>query len=801
MANFADLFESAISDKTKQPANVVSDALLDSLRRVESSNNPKAVNPESGAMGAYQFMPNTVKMLNDQGIKFDPFNEAQSREAAKTYLTQLVNTNSGDLNKALAQYGGFKTKDPSAYISNVLNGSQQQLNKSQPIADAPQSGTFANLFEAAVSAPTTSTATETAPPPKVKGVMERMGDVFTVPKLKDVLQTAQDAKSNLPGFLAATGDVIASAPGAILGTAAYIGSRFANPRSSQPTTPEQAQANKEAVTAAIGTPIGRMTGLADTAAYKEALPTVVMEAVGKYVGEKADVIAAKTGLPVQDVQAALDVLMMAAPVGAAKAYGGVKAGLKAASTELGASPVPASSNTATGGSVGAAAVPNATMIQQALLGATPELQTALSKIPVNQTSIPAFVRHIEADSLPMPVRLTEGQSTGDIVKLSNEQNRRGRDPELAQRFNEQNGQLVENLSLIRDKAAPDVFGSKTIENSQGLIDAYKNIDAAKTTVIRDAYKELENANGGQFPVDGKQIALNSEAALSKKLKSEFLPSSIKTQLDKFKAGEQMTFENYEALRTNTEAEIRKAERAGDGNAVAALSIVRKAVEDLPLQGTAAAQVKPLADVARKLAKDRFDMLKRDPAYNAAVNDTVAADNFINKFVIRGVNKNIQEMVTNLGRDTPAHQHMAAGTINYLTDKAGIVDGQGNFSQAGFNKALKNIDDVKNVQEIFNPEIASNLKTLGNVARYTQAQPRGSFVNNSNTLVGALAEKGSALIGKGVEKGLNLAVPGLQAGTSLMEMRARRAAAKETKAALELGAGTKQTGNNPINKLP
>jgi hypothetical protein len=288
--------------------------------------------------------------------------------------------------------------------------------------------------------------------------------------------------------------------------------------------------------------------------------------------------------------------------------------------------------------------------------------------------------------------------------------------------------------------------------------------------------------------------------LGKKLKTEFLPSSIKSQLERFKSGEPMTFEQFEAMRTNLAAEIRKAERSGDGNAAQASSIVRQALEDLPMQGSAAAALKPLADSARSLAKQRFDMLKKDPAYKAAVDDLVPADKFIDKFVVNGVNKNINTMVEHLGRDSPAHQHMAAGTVNWLKDKAGIVDETGNFSQAGYNKALKQLDDVKNLNAIFNQEAASQLKTLGNVARYTQAQPRGAFVNNSNTLVGSLAEKASNLAQSGVEKGLNVAVPGLQLGTSVMEMRARRAAEAETRKALETGAGTKQSGKNKVSDL-
>jgi hypothetical protein len=68
------------------------------------------------------------------------------------------------------------------------------------------------------------------------------------------------------------------------------------------------------------------------------------------------------------------------------------------------------------------------------------------------------------------------------------------------------------------------------------------------------------------------------------------------------------------------------------------------------------------------------------------------------------------------------------------------------------------------------------------------------------LVGSLAEKGKQALATGIEKGGNLLVPGLQLGTTVMEMRARRAAEAETRKALELGAGTKQTGKNQINNL-
>jgi hypothetical protein len=106
-----------------------SDAELDSLRRVESGKDPYAVNKESKAMGAYQFLPETVQMLHKQGIKFNPFDENEARGAAKTYLNQLAERYGGDKQKALATYGGHITKDPSSYVNKVMGGASKTTDQ------------------------------------------------------------------------------------------------------------------------------------------------------------------------------------------------------------------------------------------------------------------------------------------------------------------------------------------------------------------------------------------------------------------------------------------------------------------------------------------------------------------------------------------------------------------------------------------------------------------------------------------------------------------------------------------------
>lgn len=619
-------------------------------------------------------------------------------------------------------------------------------------------------------------------------------------------------------------DTLAGVVPSVAGMATYAGARAMG------QTPEEAEATKERVTQPLAQPFGRAFGVTETPEYQAEATQRLMGFIGENVQKGANWIAEKTGLSKQDAQYYMELAMSAAPFSkrlqteagyaaeaAKKGAGAVVEAAKgvtppvvqrgvtraveavapgttkpvAVPPTLGQQPgvQPAAAPVAPGrGSVGAMATPDAAMIQQALTTATPEFQALYGNMPINKINTPVVLRHLEADSLPVPVRLTEGQATGNVRLLSEEQNLRGAQPELANRFNEQNKQLMDNVPLIRERAAPDVYATRTIESSEAIIDAYKAIDEARNTKIREAYKALENAAGGEFPVDGAAIARNANAVLAKKLKSEFVPTAIKNQLQRFADGEPMTFENFEAMRTNLAAEIRKAKRNGDGNAAQASSIVRDALENLPLKGKVG-NLKGLADQARKLAKERFDALAKDPAYAAAVDDAVAADKFFDKFVINGVNKNINTMVGTLGRDSVAHQHMKAGAINWLSDKAGMTERGGNFSQANYNKAVKKLDDARNFQAIFDPESQLQLKTLGNVAAYTQFQPRGSFVNNSNTLVGYLANRAAGV----AEQAGNVAGLKFAGGVPLGSMvRQRVQASKEqsrAKQALEPGAGS------------
>lgn len=405
-------------------------------------------------------------------------------------------------------------------------------------------------------------------------------------------------------------------------------------------------------------------------------------------------------------------------------------------------------------------------------------------------------RHLEADSLPVKMQLTRGQATQDPSLISVEQNTRGKNPELAKHFNQQNQQLIDNLDEIRASAAPDAVGNDHIQNGQALIDSYKNADAPVKADISQKYKTffaaIKLANEGGIPTrfDGQGFASSADKALAGKMKGRYLPSEIAGDLADLRDGGPMTFETFENMRTNLAAAARKADRSGDGNAMAAINIVRDSLENLPLTGESA-KIKPLADAARSAAKARFDKLKSDPAYRAAIDDSVdagesstLADDFVQKYIVRGKSANLAKMRENLSADPAALQTMGAGALNYLKSKSGVnmFTNEGNFSQAGYNRALAEI--TPKIQNLLPPKIAEQAQALGNVARYTQAQPRGSFVNNSNTMVGNIGKH----LGSAIEGVVNVKAGGLPVGTFVRKKLQASADRKFAQESMAPGAG-------------
>jgi hypothetical protein len=133
-SKYASAPAAQIANKLGATTGEFTDDELDRLASTESGKDPFALNKDTKAMGRYQFMPETVKSLHQRGIEFNPFNEKQARDVAKSELNRL-SRELGSKELALAAYGGFQQKDPSKYIGGILTTAPAEV-----ISTAAKSG-------------------------------------------------------------------------------------------------------------------------------------------------------------------------------------------------------------------------------------------------------------------------------------------------------------------------------------------------------------------------------------------------------------------------------------------------------------------------------------------------------------------------------------------------------------------------------------------------------------------------------------------------------------------------------------
>lgn len=348
----------------------------------------------------------------------------------------------------------------------------------------------------------------------------------------------------------------------------------------------------------------------------------------------------------------------------------------------------------------------------------------------------ALARQVQADSLPVKVRLSEGQALGDERLISIEQNARGKHDAYSKGFQEQNKALVDNLRAFRDEAGPDVFSTNSVEHGDTLISRYKAIDAERNADISAKYQALRDAAGGDFPIDTPGLLNNVRAALKKEHSTNAANPDIMSSLEESATTGKIALEDFEQLRSS----LARIQREGDGSARHAAGVIRKQLEEMPLQ-PGAEQLKGLADTARAAARERFQALDADPAYKAAVEESTPPDKFVHKFVINGTRDDMARLSEAMGPDEAAKQTIKVATLDHLRKSAGLdSDFNGNFTQAGYNKAVRKFEEQSKLGLVLDTKTAEQVRTLGDVARYTQFQPKGSFVNNSNTFVAAAGEK-------------------------------------------------------------
>ena len=503
-----------------------------------------------------------------------------------------------------------------------------------------------------------------------------------------------------------------------------------------------------------------------TSAYEISPVTQIMEVINKYGAQPAIDLLVKQGMAPQDAQQ----LVINAPLLAVPGYKLGKIGIQEArkipsyaaelrtpeapriEPQMDVSQVP---RPTVGGnqmpqSVGAAQATPAAVLQgnidAAIANASPELQAHIRSKPPESVNVPA----LETRSLEEKhgINLTTGQRTGDTQLYSQEWNKRGETPTLGSHFEAQPQQISTAFENTKQRHAPDIPSTADAsELGQYQINALAAKDAGRQQAITSAYQKLTDANGGQFPIDISALQGNITQQLTKNLKTNHLPDSIKSDMTDFYKNP--TFEAYEALRTNLANEMRSN---SNGNSRAAAYIVRDELEKLPIfgEGTGnplAIQLKQLADNARSLVKERYSILNNNPAYKAAVKEfgsltdaasqgeSLNAANFHKKFVANGTPESIRRMKSEIPADDIANQAITFAELDRAKNAA-VNASERNLTPEQFAKFLKT--NKSGLKESLPPQAMQDVMELGLLTSKIGMPKTGTF-NYSNTFSSQLAD--------------------------------------------------------------
>lgn len=334
-------------------------------------------------------------------------------------------------------------------------------------------------------------------------------------------------------------------------------------------------------------------------------------------------------------------------------------------------------------------------------------------------------------------------------------------PNIPQITNENASRVVSTL----DNVASSPMDSYA--TGQGIISSVVDTDAAAGRVVSDLYGEARNAAGRSIPLSRADFVNRAWENLAKSNKTAFLPAEIESQLNQIAQGQitkgGQTFDvpfNVDVV-DQLKTTLATASRRADGNQKAAIAAVREALESLEVKApqvanaadgavTTGAQAAALreadsvpqealaaADKARAASRARFTW--RESA--AFIEDALGGaepDKFVQKHVINAPVAELAKVRTQISNDPELVNGVKRQLVEYIMQRGrveridGVVDASSpQFSSAAMRDALNQIGQRK-LEMFFTKQEISEIRAAINVARYMQAQPIGSAVNNSKT---------------------------------------------------------------------
>lgn len=360
---------------------------------------------------------------------------------------------------------------------------------------------------------------------------------------------------------------------------------------------------------------------------------------------------------------------------------------------------------------------------------------------------------------------TRGTVTLDPVQITREKNlakagansSNGAAHGLAKVENDNNALLIKRLQELqggRDVDATEA-GRKLADNIFAQRDALREAE-------RRAWEVAKASPGYKMPMEAKVLgdlnkALDEEGLIS------FLDPRISSHIQALQLNPgRFTPQEYRNLMSRL-----SAAQASGGNEAAAASMAKRILEQAELRPQAtqipnpgnlpatAAQAEVFRatdslpgkamsaiDQARAATRAAYAFEDSSPVVRKALSDGSMSDpTRLGKHLLNSTPDEAAEIARLLGNEG---KHLARAAIaTHIKQKAlnGVSDEMGNVSQKALNSAIKSMGEEKLKLFFLDDEIAQ-LKRLGRVASYMQAQPAGSAVNNSNS--------GAMVVGKALD---------------------------------------------------
>ncbi|WP_051705317.1 transglycosylase SLT domain-containing protein [Cupriavidus metallidurans] len=336
----------------------------------------------------------------------------------------------------------------------------------------------------------------------------------------------------------------------------------------------------------------------------------------------------------------------------------------------------------------------------------------------------ALMRRQDFNDLGMQPTL--GQITRDPTQFSRELNLRGKvgvgEP-IMSRLGQQDSRLQELVRRLRGNP------SETFQAGEQLSNTLQTADEAMRQRVSAAYAAARQSSGKDLNVPLTGLA--QDYAKTVKDFGTAVPSGVRNHFDELGllSGTQrktFSFDDAENL-----LKVINRNRTNDPASNAALDQLSRSVKNAIL--TADDQGGVYAG-ARALAKERFDLHETVPALKGAAEGKVAPDDFVQRFVIGGKTRDVQQLARVLQQNSPEAFQEARAQIGGQLSRAAFganVAADKAIAPDRYAEALRKFGTAK-LGAFFTADEVADMQRIARVAAYKNSPPASHVVNTSNT---------------------------------------------------------------------